>query len=52
MPRIPDSDTINAKNVKLDPIAVLTATINDMHDPELEQKLVDAGVATYVEEEG
>ncbi len=52
MPRIPDSDTLNAKNIQLDPVKVLTAVINDMNDPELEQKLVDAGVATYVEEEG
>ena len=50
MPKIPDEKTLNAKNVKLDPVAVLTAVINDMNDPELEKKLVDAGVATYVEE--
>lgn len=50
MPRKPSDETLNAKNVKLDPVAVLEATINDMNDTELEKKLVEAGVAVYATE--
>ena len=50
MPRIPDKATLEAKNKKLDPVRVVEAIINDMHDPELEQRLIDAGVAVKVEE--
>ncbi len=50
MPRKPDERTINAKNAKLDPVAVLEATINAMHDDELERKLVESGVAVYATE--
>ena len=50
MPRIPDAATLAAKDKKLDPVKVVEATINDMHDSELEQRLIDAGVAVRVEE--
>ena len=50
MPRKPDEATLKAKDVKLDPVQVLEATINAMNDPGLEQRLVDAGVAVKIEE--
>lgn len=50
MPRRPNDTVLNAAKRTLDPKAVLNATINDMHDKELEQRLVDAGLARYVEE--
>lgn len=50
MPRKPDAATLAAKDKKLDPVKVLEAVINDMNDPELEQRLIDAGVAVRVEE--
>ena len=49
MPRKPDEATLKAKDKNLDPIKVVEAVINDMGDPELEQKLIDAGVAVRVE---
>ena len=51
MPRKPTQEVLDAAKQKLDPIAVLNATINEMNDPELEKALVDAGVARYVESE-
>lgn len=50
MARVPDEKTLEAAKKNLDPKAVLNAVINDMHDPELEKQLVEAGVARYVEE--
>ena len=50
MARVPDNKTLEAAKKKLDPKAVLNAVINDMHDPELEKRWVEAGVARYVEE--
>lgn len=50
MPRKPDAATLAAKDKQLDPVKVLEAVINDMNDPELEQRLIDAGVAVKVEE--
>lgn len=50
MPRKPSKQVLEAANKHLDPKDVLNATINDMHDPELEKRLVDAGLARYVEE--
>lgn len=50
MPRKPSAEVLEARNAKLDPKAVLEATINEMNDPELERKLVDAGVAVYATE--
>lgn len=50
MARVPDERIKEAAKKSLDPKAVLNAVINDMHNPELEKQLVDAGVARYVEE--
>lgn len=50
MARVPDEKIREAAKKNLDPKAVLNAVINDMHDPELEKQLVEAGVARYVEE--
>ena len=50
MPRKPDATTLAAKDKKLDPVKTLEAIINDMGDAELEQRLIDAGVAIRVEE--
>lgn len=50
MPRKPDEKVLEAAKKNLDPVKVLTAVINDMHNPELEQRLVDAGLAKKVEE--
>ena len=52
MPRRPAKGVMDAAKVKLDPVGVLQATINAMKDPELEKRLVDAGVARYVDAEG
>ena len=51
MPRVPSKTIREAAKKTLDPAAVLTAVINDMNNPELEQKLVDAGVAMFVKED-
>ena len=50
MPRRPSEEERNAKNARLDPVTVLEATINDMHNEELERRLVESGVAVYAEE--
>ena len=50
MPRKPDESTINAKNAKLNPVSVLEAVLNEMHDDELERRLVETGVAVYAKE--
>ncbi len=51
MPRRPSDNTLKAKDAKLDPVKVVEAVINDMHDDELERRLVDAGVAVYAKED-
>lgn len=50
MPRKPSKQVLEAASKHLNPQDVLNATINDMNDPELEKRLVDAGLARYVEE--
>ena len=50
MPRKPSKQVLEAAKKNLDPKNVLNAVINDMHDDELERRLVDAGLAKYVEE--
>ena len=50
MPRKPDAATLAAQDKKLDPVKTLEAVINDMRDPALEQRLVEAGIAVKVEE--
>ena len=50
MPRKPGKEVLEAKDKKLDPVKTLEAIINDMNDPTLEARLVEAGVALKVEE--
>lgn len=50
MPRKPDQRTLEAKDKKLDPVKTLEAVINDMRDPALEARLIEAGIAVKVEE--
>ena len=50
MPQMPTREVLEAGKAKLNPRDVLEAVINDMRDPELEDKLVAAGVAVKVEE--
>lgn len=50
MPRKPDQTVLEAAKKKLDPKAILNATINEMHNDELEAALVEAGVAVYVQD--
>ena len=50
MPQMPTREILEASKHKLEPKDVLEATINDMNDPELEARLVAAGVAVKVEE--
>lgn len=50
MPRTPSKEVMEAAKRSLNPQDVLNAVLNDMHDDELERKLVDAGLARYVEE--
>lgn len=50
MPNKPNDEVINAKDIELRTLDILNVTINEMHDPELMQALVDAGLADYVEE--
>lgn len=45
MPRKPSQELIDAAKKALDPTKVVEAVINDMHDDELEQRLIDAGIA-------
>lgn len=48
MPKMPTQEEMDLHKIALDPVAVVNAIINDMHDRELEQSLVDAGVAVFV----
>lgn len=48
MPIKPDKEVLEAKDKDLRPKDILEAVINEMHDPELEQRLIDAGVAVKV----
>ncbi len=48
MPTKPSKEVLEAKDKDLRPKDILEAVINEMHDPELEEKLVDAGVAVKV----
>ena len=50
MPQMPSREVLEAGKARLNPKDVLEAVINDMNDPELEDKLVAAGVAVKVEE--
>lgn len=51
MPKIPSKERLNAAKRKLDPMQTLTAVINDMKNKDLENALVDAGLAVKVGED-
>lgn len=48
MPIKPDKEVLEAKDKDLRPKDILEAVINEMHDSELEQRLIEAGVAVKV----
>lgn len=48
MPKIPSKEKLNAAKKKLDPVQTLTAVINDMKNKDLEDALVEAGLAVKV----
>lgn len=50
MARKPSDEILNAKDVDLTTLDILTVTINEMNNPQLERALVDAGLADYVED--
>ena len=50
MARKPSEEILKAKDIDLTTIDILTVTINEMHDPQLEKQLVDAGLAEYVDD--
>ena len=45
MPKMPTKQFLEIADKELDPIKTVEAVINDMHDSELEQRLIDAGIA-------
>ena len=53
MPKMPDEKTLNAARVKLDPVATLTAVVNDLIKsktvPDFEDDLVSAGLAVKID---
>lgn len=51
MPKIPSKEKLNAAKKKLDPMQTLNAVINDMKNKDLEDALVDAGLAVKVGED-
>lgn len=46
----PEDWQMKASTKNLDPVATLEATINDMHDPQLEAELVKRGLAVEAED--
>ena len=48
MPKKPSTEVLEAKNKDLKPKDILEAVINEMNDGELEDRLVQAGVAVKV----
>ena len=48
MPTKPSKEVLEAKDKDLKPKDILEAVINEMHDPEFEDRLVEAGVAVKV----
>lgn len=51
MPRKPNKDIIEAAKVKLKPVDVLTAVLNEPECSELRQALIDAGLVEEIKEE-
>lgn len=50
MPSKPSNDVLQAKDIDLTTIDILTVTINEMNNPSLERELVESGLAEYVTE--
>ena len=50
MARKPSEEILNAKDIDLTTVDILTVTINEMNNPQLERALVDAGLAEYVDD--
>lgn len=50
MPSKPSTEILQAKDIDLTTVDILTVTINEMNNPNLERELVDAGLAEYVTE--
>ena len=50
MARKPSDEILNAKDVDLTTVDILTVTINEMNNPQLQRALVEAGLAEYVDE--
>ena len=51
MPRKPPKDVIEAAKVKLNPVDVMTAVLNEPECAELRQALIDAGLVEEIKEE-
>lgn len=47
----PSEEILKAKDIDLTTIDILNVTLNEMNDATLNQALVDAGLAEYVEDE-
>lgn len=50
MPKMPTQEERDLWKRKLDPVEVINVVINEMHDEQLEQQLVDAGLAVKVQD--
>ena len=50
MPTKPTKEILDAKDVDLTTLDILTVTINEMNNPSLERELVEAGLADFVNE--
>lgn len=50
MPRKPTKDVIDAAKVKLNPVDVLTAVLNEPECADLRQALIEAGLVEEIKE--
>lgn len=50
MPKKPKEDIINAAKVKLNPVDVMTAVLNEPECADLRQGLIDAGLVEEIKE--
>lgn len=51
MPKKPKEDIINAAKVKLNPVDVMTAVLNEPECADLRQALIDAGLVEEIKGE-
>lgn len=51
MPRKPSNEVINAAKVKLNPVDVLTAVLNEPECSDLKHALIDAGLVKEIKED-